>query len=257
VKFTPKSGSIHLGAHLLGEENGVCTLQIEVTDTGIGISEEQRSRLFTSFEQAESSTTRQFGGTGLGLAISKRTVEMMNGRIWLESEPGKGSTFAFTVQAKRGADEYRGTGSPIAAKEETAPGSDSFRGCRLLLAEDVEVNREIVLALLTPTALEIDCAEDGAEVVRLYSKAPDKYDMIFMDVQMPKMDGYEATRRIRILDVPGAREVPIVAMTANVFREDIDKCLEAGMNDHVGKPLDFDEVLSKLRKYLPQKYRQK
>jgi CheY-like chemotaxis protein len=122
-----------------------------------------------------------------------------------------------------------------------------------LLAEDVAINREIVLTLLEPTGVSIDCAENGAEAVRMYGETPGRYDMMFMDVQMPELDGYEATRRIRALDAPGAKEIPIVAMTANVFREDVEKCLGAGMNDHVGKPLDFDEVLDRLRKYLPQK----
>ncbi|MDR2175281.1 MAG: response regulator, partial [Synergistaceae bacterium] len=147
--------------------------------------------------------------------------------------------------------EALGAGS-LGAAEESLSGEDDFKGCRVLLAEDVEINREIVLTLLEPTGLSIDCAENGAEAVRLYSEESGRYDMIFMDVQMPEMDGYEATRRIRALGVPGAKEVPIVAMTANVFREDVEKCLEAGMNDHVGKPLDFDEVLDCLRKYLPR-----
>jgi CheY-like chemotaxis protein len=128
-----------------------------------------------------------------------------------------------------------------------------FEGRRVLLAEDVEINREIVLTLLEPTALAIDCAENGAEALDLYCRTPERYDMIFMDVQMPEMDGYEATRRIRALDAPGAKEIPIVAMTANVFREDIEKCLAAGMNDHLGKPLVYEEMLEKLRKYLPKK----
>jgi CheY-like chemotaxis protein len=128
--------------------------------------------------------------------------------------------------------------------------TDNFAGRRILLAEDVDINREIVLTILEPTALDIDCAENGAEALRMFSEAPDKYDMIFMDIQMPEMDGYEATRRIRALDNPAALTVPIIAMTANVFREDIENCLAAGMDDHVGKPLDFEEVLGKLRKYL-------
>jgi CheY-like chemotaxis protein len=127
---------------------------------------------------------------------------------------------------------------------------DCFKGFRILLAEDIDINREIVIALLEPTLLDIDCAENGAEAVRLFEEAPDRYRMIFMDVHMPEMDGYEATRRIRALDNPYARQIPIVAMTANVFRQDIEKCLAAGMNDHIGKPLDFEDVLAKLRKYL-------
>jgi hemerythrin-like metal-binding protein len=137
--------------------------------------------------------------------------------------------------------------------------TDKFDGNRILLVEDVEINREIVLALLEPTELVIDCAENGVEALRMLSEDPSKYDMIFMDVQMPEMDGYEATRRIRALEADRQREfpeetpkeIPIVAMTANVFKEDIEKSLAAGMNDHVGKPLDFTEVIIKLHKYLP------
>jgi CheY-like chemotaxis protein len=125
-----------------------------------------------------------------------------------------------------------------------------FRGFRVLLAEDVEINREIVEALTEPTQLEMDCAENGAQAVEMFIKSPDAYDMIFMDVQMPEMDGYEATRRIRAFDHPRAGVIPIVAMTANVFLEDITKCLDSGMNDHIGKPLDIEDFFNKLRKYL-------
>jgi len=162
------------------------------------------------------------------------------------SKPLFQSTIAGIINEYIGAGE-RGEESV----EDTQSAFDSvFTGRHILLAEDVEINREIVLALLEPTQLQIDCAESGAEAVSLFTKAPYKYDLIFMDVQMPGMDGYEATQRIRALDTPRAKTVPIVAMTANVFQEDIDKCLNAGMNNHIGKPLNFDEVLEKLRKYL-------
>jgi signal transduction histidine kinase/ActR/RegA family two-component response regulator len=255
VKFTPEGGSINLSARLAEEHDGVCTLRITVADTGIGISEEQQSRLFTSFGQAETGTSRRFGGTGLGLAISKRIVEMMGGRIWIESELGRGSSFIFTIRAERDAgDRGESSAEGESAEAESFPReADRFEGYRVLLAEDVEVNREIVQTLLEPTGLSIVCAENGAEAVKLYGEAPERYAMIFMDVQMPEMDGCEATRAIRSLGVPGAREIPIVAMTANVFREDIEKCIAAGMNDHVGKPLNLEEVLDRLRKYLPQK----
>ena len=128
--------------------------------------------------------------------------------------------------------------------------TQQFKGRRILLAEDVDINREIVLTLLEPTLIDTDCAEDGEQAVSMFSASPDKYDMIFMDVQMPEMDGYEATRAIRALDIPRAGTVPIIAMTANVFREDVEKCLDAGMNAHVGKPLDINEVVSQLRQYL-------
>jgi len=125
-----------------------------------------------------------------------------------------------------------------------------FKGHRILLSEDVDINREIVLSLLEPTLLEIDCATNGKEAVQMFSAAPEKYEMIFMDIQMPEMDGYEATRQIRSMDVPTAKTIPIIAMTANVFKEDIDNCFAAGMNSHVGKPLDIDEVINKLREFL-------
>jgi CheY-like chemotaxis protein len=124
-----------------------------------------------------------------------------------------------------------------------------FSGRRILLAEDVEINREIVQSLFEPTGLEIDCAENGREAVRMFAQSPERYDMIFMDVQMPEMDGCEATRHIRLLDIPQAKTIPIIAMTANVFKEDVEKCLSAGMDGHIGKPIDFEEVMKKLRDY--------
>jgi CheY-like chemotaxis protein/two-component sensor histidine kinase len=378
VKFTPEEGSVTIAARLAKEENNVCTLQISVSDTGIGISAKQQTNLFQSFEQAESSTTRNYGGTGLGLAISKSVVEMMGGEIWVHSEHGKGTTFTFSVQLQRGKERrqsllsqdvnlnnirilavdddpdiltyFRNISQEFGVMCETAASgaealglvdrngayhiyfvdwkmpvmdgiqltselkahaSDNsvvimisaaewssiaeeakragvdkflskplfpstiaeiinecmsmdkersekehsnitgvFSGRRILLAEDVEINREIVQTLLEPTRLQIDCAENGVEAVRMFTEAPEKYEMIFMDVQMPKMDGYDATRCIRALNIPRAKTIPIVAVTANVFREDIERCPEAGMNGHVGKPLDFNEVLEKLNIYL-------
>jgi signal transduction histidine kinase len=252
IKFTPENGAIRLDATLESEKDDVCVVRISVTDTGIGISEEQMGRLFTSFQQAENSTSRKFGGTGLGLTISKRIVEMMGGTIGVESEPGKGSTFSFTMRAERDdtdpPTEDEGDDREGCFKAPDTP--DDFSGHHVLLAEDVEVNREIVLALLEPTGLTIDCAEDGKEALRMVSGSPGRYDMVLMDVQMPKMDGYEATRRIRALDSPRAKRMPIVAMTANVFREDIEKCLEAGMDHHIGKPLEQEKLLDALRTYL-------
>jgi CheY-like chemotaxis protein len=174
----------------------------------------------------------------------------MNGKIWIESKIGAGAAFIFEIGVGIGS-------APKDETEKTLPDNippesvkDDFTGKRILLAEDVEINREIVLALLEPTQAEIVCAENGAEAVRLFSETPEKYDLIFMDVQMPEMDGYDATRQIRSLDSSNAKTVPIIAMTANVFKDDIERCLDSGMNGHVGKPLDFDEVLGQMRRYL-------
>jgi signal transduction histidine kinase/ABC-type amino acid transport substrate-binding protein len=246
VKFTPAQGSISLEADLLGENEGLFSIRISVKDTGIGIKPEHISRLFSAFEQAESSTSRRFGGTGLGLALSKRIVEMMGGEIRVESEPGKGSVFSLTVSFASGAEKAKDI-LTAAAEDESMPSLENYG---LLLAEDVEVNREIVLALLEPTRIVVTCAENGVEAVRLFSANPDNFDIIFMDLQMPKMDGYEATRQIRALNSLKAGSIPIIAMTANVFREDVEQCLAAGMNDHLGKPLNFAEVLIKLRQWL-------
>jgi CheY-like chemotaxis protein/anti-sigma regulatory factor (Ser/Thr protein kinase) len=250
VKFTPESGDITLDASLISENDDLCTVRVEVTDTGIGMSDEQMSRLFNSFEQADVNTSRQFGGTGLGLAISKNIVEMMGGEIWVRSEPGYGATFGFTMKLER-APAVSEDGAH-ARDEDRAEGNidTDFSGFRAILAEDVEINREIVLAYLEPTSLALDCAETGAEALKLFSDAPERYDVILMDIQMPEMDGYEATRRIRTLDAPNAKKIPIIAMSANVFREDIEHCRAAGMDDHIGKPIDVNDMMSKLSKYL-------
>ena len=246
VKFTPDAGSITLSLALSGEENGVYTIKVQVSDTGIGISPEQQERLFNSFEQAESSTSRRYGGTGLGLSISKHIIELMNGEIWVDSKLGEGATFAFTV--KLGCAQEPG-GTEVSGNTGNER-EGSLEGFRILLAEDVEINREIVITLLEPTQIKIDCAVNGREALRIFSESPECYDMILMDLQMPEMDGIAASQRIRELGFPKAKEIPIVAMTANVFKEDIKRCLAAGMNDHIGKPIDYDEMLSKLYKHL-------
>jgi len=253
VKFTPDQGAISLKAALAGHEGNVYTVQFQVTDTGIGITEEQQTKLFTSFGQAESGTMRKFGGTGLRLVISKRIVEMMGGEISMTSEPDKGTIFTFTVKAEEPGEENAGVLIPGAEANSPYPDKErvnSLKDYCVLLAEDVDINREIVLSLLEPTSLKIECAENGLMALNMFTENPDRYDMILMDVQMPEMDGYEATRMIRAMNTPEALKIPIVAMTANVFREDVAKCIEAGMDDHVGKPLDLSEVFRVLRKYL-------
>ncbi|GHU94042.1 hypothetical protein FACS1894208_04460 [Clostridia bacterium] len=246
VKFTPEEGSILLRAGLSAEWGEPCAIRVSVSDTGIGITEEQQTRLFTSFEQADSDTSRKFGGTGLGLSISKRIVELMGGKIWVESEYGKGSSFTFIVNLEplAGNSQFRDV------NEEKEDDRSVFSGRRVLLVDDLEINQEVMAALLEPTAIEIDCALNGLEAIELFKRSPRRYSMIFMDVQMPEMDGYEATRQIRKLEGDAGRRVPIVAMTANVFSEDIERCLEAGMDGHIGKPVEMNAVLEKLREFL-------
>ena len=268
IKFTPENGSISLTAEKIAEYDDICILRFTVKDTGIGISEEQQGRLFISFEQADGSISRKFGGTGLGLAISKRIVSMMDGHIWVESKLGQGATFIFEIKAQTGVphkallvspgDSAAHSDTDRQAQEEVAdctqdnalPDAHPFTGKRILVAEDVAMNREIVSALLEDTGIEIVFAFDGAETIAKFSADPEAYDLILMDIQMPNIDGYEATRRIRALGVHKAEAIPIVAMTANAFREDIERCLDAGMNSHLGKPVDIDLLIEKLKKHL-------
>jgi signal transduction histidine kinase len=254
IKFTPDGGTVALNAKKLDDapgENGApdeITLRIEVADSGIGISPEQQKKLFTSFTQADSSTTKKFGGTGLGLAISKRIVELMEGKIWIESELDKGAKFIFTIKVKKGTES---TGRASADGHAGSKKADfDFKQYTILVAEDMEFNREIIAKYLQKTGITIDFAENGKLAVSMFTEHPDKYHLIVTDIQMPEMDGYEATRAIRSLDVPRAKEIPIIAMTANVFKEDIDKCLEAGMNDHVAKPIVPKIIFTKLQEYL-------
>jgi CheY-like chemotaxis protein len=254
VKFTDDNGTIGLDVSLLGQEDGVCEIQIVVSDTGIGLNEEQIGRLFGSFQQAESGTSRKYGGTGLGLAISKNIIELLGGKIWVKSEPSVGSHFFFTFKAQS-VTPAQTESTPDASEGTATPGTEqghdvSLKGKRILLVEDIEINREIVIVLLEEHEIAIDCAENGAVALEMFKAEPQRYDLILMDCMMPEMDGYEATQNIRALAVPYARQIPIVAMTANVFQEDIDKCLASGMNDHIGKPIDYDKLLAILLKNL-------
>jgi len=246
VKFTPEEGAINLNAKLTRKEKDDYTITFEVIDTGIGINQEQQERIFSSFVRAEFGTARRYGGTGLSLVISKRIIEMMNGRLRVESKPGKGSTFTFSVQVKKGSAQGQ-----AAIKDDQAKIANLFAGRRVLIVDDVDLNQEILSALLEPTGMIITLAENGKEAIQLYSKDPKQFDLILMDIQMPEMDGYEATRWIRSFEADQklAPAIPIIALTAKVFREDVEKCLEVGMNDHVGKPVNTEELYEKLGKY--------
>ena len=246
-KFTPEGGNIRLSVYQIEDAGSRCKLQVEVEDDGIGISMEQQARLFRSFEQADNSISRKYGGTGLGLAISKKIIDLMDGEIWIESEPGKGSKFIFTINVGVGASENEKEDTGLT---DTEFAMDLFAGKHILAADDVEINREILIALLDGTGVTIDSVENGREACDKFAANPEIYDLILMDLHMPEMDGYEATRIIRTMKLAKARTIPIIAMTANVFREDIEKCMLAGMNDHVGKPLDINTIIAKMKHYL-------
>lgn len=242
VKFTPEHGKIFFGARKLQSlDDGFDEIEFVVEDTGIGIPEGQQQSLFIKFEQADRGISRKFGGTGLGLAISKSIAELMRGDIEVESAYGEGSRFTVRVCLKRGTQNMLRSG--IAGSLHSII---DFSGLRALLVEDIEINREIVIAMLESTGLEIDEAEDGKAAIDTITADPDRYDLIFMDLHMPVMDGYTATQEIRSMEHAGARSVPIIAMTANAFSEDIQRCRDIGMNDHVSKPIDFDELIVKI-----------
>ncbi len=251
-KFTPIGGKIEVTVDLLQVNQDKYVIQFSVKDSGIGISKEQQLRLFQSFEQADGSISRKYGGTGLGLVISKRIVEMMGGTIRLESEEDRGARFVVTVTAGKAVNHsvHEQGRTSLEAETEMPVGEFDFSGKHILLTEDVEINREIILSLLESTHAVIDCAKNGMEACEMFACNPEKYDLIFMDIHMPEMDGYEAVRKIRAMEHDKAKTVPIIAMTADVFRDDIEKMFKAGMNDHIGKPVELSEIIRKMRKYI-------
>ena len=248
IKFTP-SGKVELRVRLLGEDASGCLVRFEVQDTGVGIAPEKQVTLFQAFEQADVSTTRQYGGTGLGLAITRKLAGLMGGEAGMQSTPGEGSLFWFTARLARGQGHMPAAAN--ATQESTEAQLRRHAGSRILLADDVDINREIAQQLLEGTGVQIDMAENGR--VALDMAAANEYDLVLMDVQMPIMDGMQATREIHALR---AREaLPVIAMTANVFDEDRRACLEAGMVDFVFKPIEPEHFFRTLLKWLPQRDR--
>jgi signal transduction histidine kinase/ActR/RegA family two-component response regulator len=244
LKFTEK-GSVRISVRELNRQDDKVDIQFEVTDSGIGIGKDKLQHIFDMFTQESSSTTRKFGGTGLGLAICKRLVELQGGDIEVESEPGKGSTFRFHVPYTISDD----TGSAL-NRSNTIEADKDLSGLRILLAEDNEFNKMVAVDTLEELipGVQVDIATTGKEAVELALK--NNYHVILMDIQMPEMDGYEATRLIRSYNNERINSVPIIAMTASVIKSEVDNCFESGMNDFVGKPFNPEELLNTIKRNL-------
>lgn len=255
VKFTPVGGRISIRA---SEEpckrDGFTTVIFRVKDNGSGMSPEFRKHVFDSFSREHTVTENGIGGTGLGMAIAKNIVDMLGGTLQVESEVGKGTEFTVALECEIAGEAVKQ--EPVPEQEEPikcenqkahAESKRNYKGKKALLVEDNELNREIATAIIEEIGLEVDIAEDGTDAVNMMSSAEGrKYDLIFMDIQMPKMDGYTATREIRTLDDPKCANIPIIAMTANAFEEDRKKAIKAGMNGHIAKPISADAILENL-----------
>ncbi len=287
VKFT-KNGRVTVGAALAGRRGATAEVRFTVSDTGVGIEPDALRRIFDAFTQADASTTRRFGGTGLGLTICRQLVDLMDGRIDVESTPGEGTTFTVELDlgvadvapgvpaeaasrggvrsvvpgvgggVARGEADAAPTGEPggaatgapderRAACAEHGQTADAAPGPRVLVAEDNAINREVAVLLLRGLGCEVDVARDGAEALRMATAT--RYAVVFMDCQMPEMDGYEATRRLRAWESQRGRRTPVVALTANAMQGDRERCLVVGMDDHVPKPLSRDALAAVLERF--------
>lgn len=241
VKFTPENGRIILTVRETNAAKEKTSLFFSVTDTGIGINKEDQERVFSSFEQSSNSNYSSQKGTGLGLSISSRLVQMMGSNIRLESEPGKGSEFSFMISIGIGKSE----------EAETETEEISFEGHRILVVEDNELNAEIAQCLLEERGFKVECVHDGAQAVeRIQSTAPETYDVILMDIMMPVMDGLEAARTIRGMERTDCHTIPIIAMSANAFDDDLKKSIECGMNGHLSKPVEVEKLYQTLHSVL-------
>lgn len=243
LKYSRPDGHVWLTVRETEEEKGFSNLYFQVRDDGIGIAPEKQQLIFRQFEQADNSENARKQGTGLGLAISRRIVRMMDSDIKLESEPGKGSSFSFNVKLQ-----------PVSGEKTTVtsqPEEISFPGKRILVVEDNELNMEIICTILENYGIKTEQAVNGKEAVRrMEESVPGYYDMIFMDIMMPEMDGLEATRTIRNLDREDCKKIPIYAMSANAFDEDVKRSLASGMNGHLSKPVNLQVLEKTLQKVL-------
>ncbi len=251
VKFTPVGGTIHI---LVEEKDsqkaGYAVYSFCIKDNGIGMSKEFQEHVFDSFARERTVTESGITGTGLGMAITKNIVDLMGGTIHLTSKQGEGSEFIVTLECEL-------ANKTVQDKQSSCPKAEKkhldYSGKKVLLVEDNELNREIATEILKSLGLKVDCAADGMDAVEIMSsEAGNQYDLIFMDIQMPKMDGYTATREIRTLNVSKKANIPIIAMTANAFDEDRKKAIKAGMNGHIAKPIDVNVILQNLDRIFGQ-----
>ncbi|MDR2826256.1 MAG: PAS domain S-box protein [Deltaproteobacteria bacterium] len=240
VKFTPDRGVITMDVKLSDTREKSSLIHFAVSDTGIGMDKTKFTSLFNPFEQANQNITKKYGGTGLGLSISQSIIKMMGGEIMVDSEEGKGSTFSFDLWLKQEENQIIET---VVDVEDTS----FLSGKRILLVDDVEINRMIVIEMLFDAEVQIDEAGDGQNALEIFKKSePGYYDVIFMDVQMPVMDGYETSVALRKLDRSDATSIPIITMTANAFKDDVDKAYASGMNMHVSKPIEYKALIGAL-----------
>jgi CheY-like chemotaxis protein len=244
VKFTPEGGEVRLSAELVRRYESKSAFRFVISDTGIGMGAEFLGRLFEPFSQEDFTTKTKYGSTGLGMSITKSIVEMMNGEISVESEKGRGSTFTVTLTLDDSEREDEPSEADGVAEGE---GEADLSGIRVLVAEDVDVNAEILQAVLEMRGIESDRAENGRIAVERFAQSEEgHYAAILMDMRMPEMDGLEATRAIRALPRADAKSVPIVALTANAFDEDVQRSLQSGLNAHLSKPIDPDSLFGTL-----------
>jgi len=246
LKFSDTGDTVNLQVSLREDSEKEVLLLFSLHDQGIGMSEEHLANLFTAFNQADSSTTRKYGGTGLGLSISRNIVQLMGGEIWVESDLGKGSTFYFTARLGKH-DQAADSGS---SEQLSGPGIQdrvkNLVGSRILLVEDNDINQELVYELLSNKGIEVETADNGQQALEMLVKK--HFDGVLMDCQMPVMDGYEATRRIR--QQAELKDLPIIALTANTMKGDREKVLDVGMNDHIAKPIDPDVMFQTMAKWI-------
>lgn len=251
LKFTPENGQVTLSIDELAKTDSTTEIKFSITDTGIGISEEGKKKIFAAFEQAEDSIVNQYGGTGLGLAISSDFVHLLGGKLEVDSEIGKGSTFYFTLQIDIPSISQRQE-LEVLAKENVAEETEfDLSGIHILMAEDNEINSEIAKTMLEMSNATVSTVTNGLEAYELFTGQPSgTFDLILMDINMPVLNGYDATKKIRTSNHKNAKTVPILALTANAFDEDKKDALAAGMNGHVSKPIEMPVLMKKIRKLL-------